>query len=58
MKNIVEITGVPLVRVAKINKLWYVQQRENESTEDWLVMSEPFQTKDEALDEAPVLCGF
>jgi hypothetical protein len=58
MKNIVEFCGVPLVRVIKREKLWYVQQRENEASKDWSDVGDPCETKDEALDVAPERCEF
>ena len=50
--------GVPLVRVVKIGHRWQVQERTSEDTEDWTDIGPTFATSDEALDEAPVLCGF
>ena len=50
--------GVPLVRVVKIGHQWQVQERTSEDTEDWTDIGPTFATSDEALDEAPVLCGF
>ena len=58
MKNIVTITGVPLVRVIKQDKAWYVQTRENENSDVWTSIGEECYSKDEALDQASVICGF
>lgn len=58
MKNIVTITGVPLVRVIKQHRDWYVQTRQDENSNNWTTVSEPFSSKDEALDQASVICEF
>lgn len=58
MKNIVTITGVPLVRVIKQHKAWYVQWRQDENSDNWTIASEPFSSKEEALEQASVICGF
>jgi hypothetical protein len=58
MKDVVTIAGVPLVRVAKQYKAWYVQTRQDENSDNWTTVSEPFSSKDEALDQASVICEF
>lgn len=58
MSNIVRFHGVPLVRVKKVSTGWQVQEREDEDVEDWKDVGEVFPSKDEAIDEAPFLCGF
>ncbi len=58
MKNIIQFSGVPLVRIIKINKFWHVQQRDNEESKDWFDVGDPCETKDEALDAAPERCEF
>lgn len=58
MKNVVTIVGVPLVRVVKQNKVWYVQTREDENSDAWTSIGEEYYSKDEALDQASVICEF
>lgn len=58
MKNVVTIVGVPLVRVVKQNKVWYVQTREDENSDVWTSIGEEYYSEDEALDQASVICEF
>jgi hypothetical protein len=58
MKNTVYFCGVPLVRVKKEQKNWFVQMREDENSSDWKNIGEPFSTKEQAIEEAPYLCEF
>lgn len=50
--------GVPLVSVLKTDKGYQVQQRERIDLPWQDVPEGLFDTEDEALDMAPVLCGF
>lgn len=58
MSNIVRFPGVPLVRVMKVSNGWQVQEREDTDNEGWTDVGEVFPSKEEAIDEAPFLCGF
>lgn len=58
MKNVKMFCGVPLARVIKQGKFWHVQTREEETSNIWTTVSEPFSTLDQALDAAPIICEF
>ncbi len=58
MKNVFMFTGIPLVRILKQFGKFQVQMRDNEESDIWNNVGESFATKDEAINEAPFLCGF
>lgn len=54
-----QFPGIPLVRVERRGNKFYVQMREDETSEHWKdVAGGEFPTLDEALDAAPILCYF
>jgi hypothetical protein len=57
-QKIIEFAGVPLVRVAYIDKLWQVQMRDSEDSEDWVIVGNGFKSSAEAVEQAPYLCEF
>jgi hypothetical protein len=56
----VYFAGVDGVRVVKRGRKFQVQTQWNDDGERiaWTDIGEPFDTQDEALDEAPYLCEF
>lgn len=57
-KNIVLFYGVPLVRVIKVDRLWQVQLRDSETSDDWQCIGNPYKTREQAVEAAPYLCEF
>lgn len=56
--NIVTFAGVPLVRIIKIKRKWQVQMRDDESSDAWINIGDPFFSREKAIEEAPYLCEF
>jgi len=53
--KIINISGVPTVRIAKTTNGWVVQML---SEQVWEAVSDPFETEEAALDAAPIICEF
>jgi hypothetical protein len=54
-----QFSGVPMVRIQLRNRAYYVQQRSNDTGNDWQDVQEgSFASLDEAVDAAPELCHF
>lgn len=52
------IYGVPLVRLVKKNKDWWVETRESETSDVWTIVGGPFSSEEMAYDQACEICEF